>query len=418
MNKHICIRESYDWIYIGDNDNQLRKSEFNELLRYLDDKKESFKSAIVEVKYDRLRLINYVGIISIQNIVIEIIPKISLSNNKKKDKKVLLQMLSKCRKLPFDINNSMSLNLSEYNLIELLAKFFIEKLQIEINKGIYCEYMNKGENLNFIKGKLMLSNHVKKNHVNKVKAYCSYDEYSENNYLNLVFKTACTVILRNINNDDLKNDVKRIVSCLADVDLIYLDKNKLSKFKFNRQNCRFEESYELAKLILLNSSMENNLGDDNAFSMLFEMNTLYEEYIGNILEEIWNGEHKQIELQDNSKYLLKNPLTTKGNFNLKPDIVLIDEKEDYQIIIDTKWKSVDSKIESSDIYQMYAYITRYVKAKSCILLYPYHNEKNEKHWCLYEPFINKNIEVRTVRLESTDNTIEDLNSILESFLYK
>lgn len=411
MNKHICIRESYDWIYVGDEDHQLTKGEFNELLKYLEDKKESF----IDVKYNKLRLINYVGIISIQNVIIEIIPKISLSNNKQKDKQILLQMLSKCSKLPFDINESISLNLTNYNLIELLAKYFTEKLQLEINKGIYCEYINKEDNLNFVKGKLLLSNHAKRNNANKIKAYCSYDEYSENNYLNLVFKTACAVILRKINDSDIKNHVRRLISCFTDIDLIYLDKNKLLKYKFNRQNYRFKESYELAKLILLNTSMENSLGDDNAFSMLFEMNTLYEEYIGTVLGQIWNNDYRNTLLQDNSKYLLKNSLTQNGNFNLKPDIVLTDEKEDYHIIIDTKWKSVNSKIESSDIYQMYAYITRYEKSRSCILLYPYHDENNDKTLGLYEPFANKKIEVKTVGLESIDTTIEDLNRILKNF---
>ena len=214
MNKHICVREAYDWIYIGDRNYQLTRYEADELIKYLSDREDDFPCGIIKNEYNRLKLINYVGIISIESVTIEIIPKISLSNNKKKDKEILLQMLSKCSKLPFDIDNSINTNLAEYDLIELLAKFFVQKLQREINKGIYREYINKEENLNFIKGKLLLSSHIKKNHVNKVKAYCSYDEYSENNFLNLVFKTACNVILRKINDDEIKDNLKRVISCL------------------------------------------------------------------------------------------------------------------------------------------------------------------------------------------------------------
>lgn len=414
MNKHICVREAYDWIDIGDEEDQLTKCEAEKLTKYLNDRKDDFPCGVIKDEHNRLKLINYVGIISIENVTIEIIPKISLSNDKKKDKEILLQMLSKCSKLPFDIDNSINTNLAEYDFIELLAKFFVQKLQREINKGIYREYINKEENLNFIKGKLLLSSHIKRNHVNKVKAYCSYDEYSENNFLNLVFKTACNVILRKINDDEIKNNVKRAISCLSDVDLIYLDKNKLLKYEFNRQNNRFKESYELAKLILLNTSMENNLGGDNAFSMLFEMNTLYEEYIGNMVEGIWNNSYRRTKLQDNSKYLVKNLYTERGNFNLKPDMVLSDEKEDFEIIIDTKWKSAESNVESADMYQMYAYVTRYEKARSCILLYPYHNEDYYRDWGLYNE-VDKKIAVRVVRLESVDATIEDLKSILDEF---
>ena len=414
MNKHICVREAYDWIYIGDKNYQLTRYEADELIKYLSDREDDFPCGIIKNEYNRLKLINYVGIISIENVTIEIIPKISLSNNKKKDKEILLQMLSKCSKLPFDIDNSIKTNLAEYDLIELLAKFFVQKLQSEINKGIYREYINKEENLNFIKGKLLLSSHIKRNHVNKVKAYCSYDEYSENNFLNLVFKTACNVILRKINDDEIKDNLKRVISCLEDVDLIYLDKNKLLKYEFNRQNNRFKEAYELAKLILLNTSMESSLGEDNAFSMLFEMSTLYEEYIGNIIEEIWNNSYRKTKLQDDSKYLVKNLYSNRGNFNLKADVVLSDEKEDFEIVIDTKWKSAERKIEATDMYQMYAYVTRYEKARSCILLYPYHNEDYYRDWGLYNE-VDKKIAVRVVRLESVDDTIEDLKSILNKF---
>ena len=414
MNKHICVREAYDWIYIGNKDNQLTRYEANGLMKYLSHREDKFPCGIIKNEYNRLKLINYVGIISIENVTIEIIPKISLSNDKKKDKEILLQMLSKCSKLPFDIDNSINTNLVEYDLIELLTKFFVQKLQREINKGIYREYISKEENLNFIKGKLILSSHIKRNHVNQVKAYCSYDEYSENNFLNLVFKTACNVILRRINDDEIKNNVKRVISCFSDVDLVYLDKNKLLKYEFNRQNNRFKEAYELAKLILLNTSIENSLGEDNTFSMLFEMNTLYEEYIGNMVEGIWNNSYRRTKLQDNSKYLVKNLYTGIGNFNLKPDIVLSDEKGDFEIIIDTKWKSAESKVESADMYQMYAYVTRYEKARSSILLYPYYNEDYYRDWCLYNE-VDKKIAVRVVRLESVDNTIEDLKSILNEF---
>ena len=414
MNKHICVREAYDWIYIGNKDNQLTRYEANGLMKYLSHREDKFPCGIIKNEYNRLKLINYVGIISIENVTIEIIPKISLSNDKKKDKEILLQMLSKCSKLPFDIDNSINTNLVEYDLIELLTKFFVQKLQREINKGIYREYISKEENLNFIKGKLILSSHIKRNHANQVKAYCSYDEYSENNFLNLVFKTACNVILRRINDDEIKNNVKRVISCFSDVDLVYLDKNKLLKYEFNRQNNRFKEAYELAKLIVLNTSMENSLGEDNAFSMLFEMNTLYEEYIGNVIEGIWNNSYRRTKLQDNSKYLVKNLYTGRGNFNLKPDIVLSDEKEDFEIMIDTKWKSVERNIEPTDIYQMYAYVTRYEKARSSILLYPYYNEDYYRYWCLYNE-VDKKIAVRVVRLESVDNTIEDLKSILNEF---
>ena len=54
------------------------------------------------------------------------------------------------------------------------------------------------------------------------------------------------------------------------------------------------------------------------------------------------------------------------------------------------------------------------KARSSILLYPYQNEDYYRDWGLYNE-VDKKIAVRVVRLESVDNTIEDLKSILNEF---
>lgn len=414
MSKYICIKEAYEWISIGSNKNELTQDEVEELSKYLDDKKDNFETAILEVKYKKIRFINYVGVICLSNVTIEILPKISLSSDSEKDREALLLMLSKCSKLPFDIDKTMSLNLKDFSLIDLLSKFFLEHLKKQVNRGLYFEYTSKEENLNSIKGKLLLTNHMRMNYSNKVKAYCAYDEYNENNFLNTVLKKACMVILRKVNDEDIKNDVKKIIAMFDNVDLEYIDKYKLLNYKFHRQNNRFKEAYDIATLILLNMSMESSTGDSNGFSMLFEINTLYEEYISTIVSNIWNNENRETIVQDNSKYLLNNINTNRGNFNLKPDIILKDNKESYDIIIDTKWKSANAKIESSDMYQMYAYITRYTKARKCILLYPYNDDKMEyRKWELFEPFNDKYIEVKVVRLDSLNNTVKDLEKILD-----
>lgn len=415
MNKHICIREAYDWIFVGDKENQLTKFEFESLIKYLESKKQTFKSTIVDIGYNKLRLINYVGIIKIKNVIIEILPKVSLSDDTKKDKEILLRMLSKCKKLPFVVDESMNLSTKNYNLIDLFAKYFVNMLKNEVSKGIYREYSEVCENLNYMKGKLILKEHIKLNHTNKTKAFCKYDEYNENNFLNNTLNYACDIVLRNVMDSNLKSDILKIKSCFFENNHYIVDKNKLSNYKFTRQNVRFKQVFEFAKLIILNNSMETNVSNENGFTMLFEMNTLFEEYIGKVIKSIWTNNNKECLLQNNSKYLLQDSNTKTKKFNLRPDIVLNDKVSDYQIIIDTKWKN--SKVKQSDIYQMYAYVTRYEKARSCVLLYPYNSQKilECEEFNLYSPFCEKTIKIKTVRLDEVENTIFDLEKIINNF---
>jgi len=66
------------------------------------------------------------------------------------------------------------------------------------------------------------------------------------------------------------------------------------------------------------------------------------------------------------KYLVEEP----NKFALKPDIVI---NEGEQLIADTKWKIIKAEkdISQQDMYQLYAYGTKYKECKKLYLIYPY-----------------------------------------------
>ena len=73
-------------------------------------------------------------------------------------------------------------------------------------------------------------------------------------------------------------------------------------------------------------------------------------------------------MQDKGKYLVEEP----NKFALKPDIVINEEE---QLIADTKWKIIkdEKDISQQDMYQLYAYGTKYTDCKKLYLIYPYDN---------------------------------------------
>jgi len=95
------------------------------------------------------------------------------------------------------------------------------------------------------------------------------------------------------------------------------------------------------------------------------MNLLFESYVGHYLKK----KGLDVSLQDYGKYLIEEP----NKFALKPDIVINDEGE--QLIADTKWKIIkdEKDISQSDMYQLYAYGTKYSECKKLYLIYPYDN---------------------------------------------
>ena len=61
-------------------------------------------------------------------------------------------------------------------------------------------------------------------------------------------------------------------------------------------------------------------------------------------------------------------------YPLKPDIVVLHNDSE-KLIIDTKWKFINGSKNrhgvKEDLFQMYAYLTRYEKVSTVILLYPH-----------------------------------------------
>ena len=407
--KYIILKEGYDWLSVGSEDNEITVSEYRDLCLYL---KKNISNKSILYDYNKIKFINYVGIIKIKNLIIEILPKISLSNDIIKDRKMLIFMLSKCNKLSVDIKELLNSNILNNSLLDILAKVFSKKLLNELQKGLYREYVSKEEALSIIKGKILISKSIKENTINKNKMNCKYDEFTEDNLFNAILKRAISVILFSIKNDDVKKELNIINNVLNDISDIYIPNNIILNYKLNRMNNRFLECFTLAKLILLNSSMDKSLGKENGFSILFEMNYLYEEYIAVLLKEICSDTNINVNDQEKSKYLLWNTLKERNEIALKPDIVIYKDNKP-KIIIDTKWKSatIDGKevYTQGDIYQMYAYITTYEECQQCILLYPKTNE-NVKHseWVLNDDIRNKKILIYEINLENYQKTKNEL----------
>ena len=138
--KYIILKEGYDWLSVGSEENEITISQYRDICLYL---KKNLNNKSILYDYNKLKFINYVGIIKVNNLVIEILPKISLSNDIIKDRQMLIFMLSKCKKLSVDIKDLLKSNILSNSLLDILARLFSKKLLSEMQKGLYREYVSK-----------------------------------------------------------------------------------------------------------------------------------------------------------------------------------------------------------------------------------------------------------------------------------
>lgn len=285
----------------------------------------------------------------------------------------LIEMINTCYELDILVDYASN-ELEQGDLKEILASYFANILLKELHRGVSQEYQLIEEDANSLKGQLLIAQHIRNNILNN-KPYqvaVSYEERIDNHILNQVLKCAAVSLLKTVRSFETKKKLQQIDFLFDSVENRSLTKHQLNEIRINRTNKRFEKPFRLAKQFLLNETNTMQYNDfTNTFVILFKMNDLFEAYIATILEEIVD---RPVYTQDQRHRLFKNEKTNRDIFQLKPDIVIGD---DNQIIVDTKWKQVFSQeevnrsgVKREDLFQMYAYLTRYKHVSRGILLYP------------------------------------------------
>lgn len=420
--RYITIYECYDKLNIGKNSSEksITYEEAEELERYIINEK--LDSNNILWSRDSITFINYVGFIKLSTVSIEILPKIYInSSDYDGSRKALLNMLNKSGIVKFNYSSLSMLNIYDMNLNEIFSLIFARTLQKQLSKGAYLEYINIEENTKSLKGKILVKDHIKNISRGSSNVFCKFEEFSINNKLNKIFKTCIYKIVRNVKNFETIKILSHMQVVFSEVNYIDTSSKDNLDYKFTRLSSRFEENFLLAKMILGSYSSIGNKGSDKSFAILFEMNNVYERYITNLLRR--NLDKYIIHSQHNKYKLLRNENTDKDIFSLILDIVIeVDNKE--RLIIDTKWKRINESknrhgVKREDLYQMYAYLTRYKDVKSSILLYPSAHEDNKddflESWYL-ESDKEKKIRIYTIDLYNEANTIDTLKYIISKNL--
>ena len=183
----------------------------------------------------------------------------------------------------------------------------------------------------------------------------------------------------------------------------------------DKTHYRLKDIIKLSQLFLDNCSASLTYGNYNIVSLLFDMNKLFEKYIYTQLKKIYK---QNIWYQYSKEFLLKDVKTGIKKVNLKPDMYL--KLENFNIIIDTKWKRMDNTtIKESDAYQMNAYLSVLNNTKKCIVIYPksYNNVELDNSFVIQDMKRDKIINTKTVDLQllldkNDDRFIERLRNFV------
>ena len=310
---------------------------------------------------------NYVGILQTKSgLTIEILPKIADKNDAERSKAVFIKMLRTLKNFPFKSSNVASLKIQNLPLLEIFISMFLCELEALVKKGIKSDYVALEENLNFLRGKLNINEQIKRNSIHKERFYVGYSEFLSDIKINRIIKTTLKFLYKKSNSSKNQQKIRELLFIFDEVSECEDYKNFFAKLVINRQVKHYEQTLLWCKIFLLNNSFTPHNGDDLAFALLFDMNALFESYVGNFIKK----KFQSTALQHSEKHLIEDP----KSFKLRPDIFLKGK-----FIADTKWKIISSKddISQADLYQLYAYGKKH-KCDKLYLIYPKIDDTRQK----------------------------------------
>ena len=372
MKKEFILKE-FEYLQYKDNtkDNFIKKETFDSLEKFVLENEKTAQYLKITTKNGFGKVLqaqNYVGVIQTKDgTTIEILPKIKNATTEK-SKDILIKMLKTLKNSPFKNLSVANLKSSKIPLFEIFISMFLEELTVLVRNGIKSDYISKEENLKFLKGKLKISEQIKYNTIHKERFFVQYEEFISNRVENRLIKTTLQFLYNKSKLNKNQQRIREFLFVFDEIEISHNIKTDFSKIKLNRQMKDYEQVLLWCKTFLFENSFSPYKGNDLAFALLFDMNLLFESFVYSYLKKSSN--FQDIKSQDRTHHLAyENGI---GRFRLKPDIVINGGK----IIADTKWKILSEDkayngVLQDDMYQLYAYGTKYDNCEKIYLIYPF-----------------------------------------------
>ena len=355
--------------------NCISESAFEWLTQYILEDEEK-QPPFIKHYGDKLQVKNYVGIIETPcGTCIEVLPKI-YKNETEEEQKKSKQLLWKMLAVVYDLK---SLEATEANLekrsgrlIDILISYFLQAASHIVHRGLRSDYVRIQAERNFIKGRLRVSQQLRQPLSKQHKFQIEYDCFLPNRPENRLLKTALQKVLKWTLDSDNQRHIRQLLLHFDDIPTSTQAKQDLMSWSTQRDMVYYQAAKPWVELIITEQTPWFNKGSWQGISLLFPMEKLFEKYVA-----------KQLKIQLNKKFELKTQLASqylvkyedKKLFQLKPDLAITENKK-LIIILDTKWKllNTDSKkydLSQNDLYQLFAYGHKYLEGKGdLVLIYP------------------------------------------------
>lgn len=362
---------------------------------------------------------NYVGVIAVGDVVLEVLPKIEDAMDAPRMRHNLLAML--CAALELDVRESELSGLATQcrTLLDFIAALYCRHLLQLARQGLVKSYIETDDDLPVLRGKLLATRQFTRNAVHPERLACRYSVFTADTVLNRALKSALLRVRALIQGVEAQRLVGELLFIFDDVGND-VDLEAVSRLTLDRTNQRYSPVLKLAQLILRGESPDVTRGSTVSYALVFDMNELFERYIGAKMRRAAQLAGIRARLQARGFFLARETTVATRAFALIPDILVMSGAATLGVV-DTKWKRLTPSaprfgVTPSDMYQMVAY-ARGLSCPRIVLLYPHHGglEKAPGKLLNYalEPDNDVQVTIETVDLSDIAEVLGQCQAIVQ-----
>ena len=323
----------------------------------------------------RLRAQQVVGILVADGVTLEILPKIDAENATTRAN--LVHMLAAVYDLEIVAGPSTDLGWQSRDLLDILIRLFCDKLAAVLRRGLPRAYLRREGDLGALRGRLDVIRQCTVLAASPQRLACRYEDLDPDIALNRVLKATLTHLVGLARASETRRRLGELLFVYDEVAIPARAALPWNEIVLDRTNASWREVLDFARLLLGNRFQTTSAGAARGFALLFEMNTLFEEFVGRSVRRALAGSGALVSLQGPRRHALVDLTRQTPVFATRPDIVVT--RDDRPVaILDTKWKRLMDEIDDrrwsvgqGDIYQMMAYAQVY-GCRDLMLVYPHH----------------------------------------------
>lgn len=350
----------YEFLKIGGAFKQKHLKAFSKLNALHDD-------CYFDLRYNGIKFKNYVGVIEVDGLTVEILPKIDSANNDnpKLWRDVLIDMLKATKNLKVQKVGEASVSKQKIHLLDIYFEWYLNEVDLLVRQGLIKQYYRKNGNVKALKGKIEFAGHLRKNLIHKERFYTIHQVYDYDHEIHQILSYALNIIEHFSKGSYLYSKCKSTQLNFPEVSSCKIDANTFKKIKLDRKSKPYRTALEIARFIILQYAPNISSGDEKMLALLFDMNMLWEEYV---LVQLKKASRNY----DDIEIFGQRSKSFWPGVNIRPDIII--ETPNKTFVVDTKWKNIHNYNPSSqDLRQMYVYNDYWkedLKPANSILLYP------------------------------------------------